>query len=238
MKKLITFFICRDDNKVVLARQFQSMTKQQLFEYSGHFYKNIGYHKDKSSFEYGECSYVYMIVEGLYLVLVGNNQSNIFESSSTLKTIYRRICDICKEGGITEDGVKINAYDIILSVDDITSRYGADETNYSELVKSSKMESFDEKDYLKAQKEKEDIAKANIVKGVEEIELMKRENRYVGNAVSSEVFFGQKEAEEEVRNLEREHQARMRAGMNLRDHLIQRLMMRKEEELRMSRIQR
>ena len=162
---------------------------------------------------------------------------NIFEGLEILKLIYRFIADICNLNTISKVGdekqvhdeiinkLKIKGIDIILGVDDIVNPIiGKQESNISNVKLNLKMDSEFEKEFSLIQKDKEDKARYNIVKGIEEIEKLKKQNLYVNNSVSSEVNNNQSSNSIEISNKITSNTTPKRStGLNLRDTLIQRL---------------
>jgi hypothetical protein len=228
MKNLISLLICKEDNKIILARQFVSMTKQTLLEYSGHFYKNFQYHKDKNCFDLDGKRFSYFKIETIFLILISNSNFNIFETFEILKLIKRSLFDICKEG-INEETIKQNYINIIMSVDDIVTSYSRQEHNYSNLIQARTMESFNERDFNRELKAKEELALSNIYKGIEEIEALKRNNLYITNSVSKESL------EKDLLKQEQEEEIKQTIGLKLKEQLLQRALIRRQEELQLSK---
>ena len=239
--KIINFFITNNKSKLILARQFIHMTKRELFEHCSLFVRNID--KDgnttKNNFEVDENSYRFIYqtfhISNLYLVLVTKNTFNIFEALDIHKSIHRVISDLCSKVSISGNEeeketmiiseIKSIAYDIILSIDDIVNNVsGKEEINLAKIKLNLKMESIDEKHFAIEKREKEDKARDNIVKGMEEIERLKRDHMYVDNSVSSEVI--------ETKNYNRARNTS--SGMNLKELLIQRLTQERQDQIRLS----
>lgn len=259
---VISFFISDDKSKVLLARQFGYITKKALFENISYFHRNLdnAENKNKTNFVYLERNnrYIYMRIsesnintnkestksEGqtLLFVLITKSSFSIFESNEILKMIYRLMIDICSEG-LNSIQIKQKAYDIVLGVDDIVNfSQGRDETNLSNLKSSQKMESNDAKVFDQLQKEKEGKAREKMIKEMETIDRLKRENRYIDNSISSEYIKQKEELQEQINqeamvtesiiNSLVNHSKKQ--GMNLHERFSQRLMQQKEEELRVS----
>ena len=66
-----------------------------------------------------------------------------------------------------------------------------------------KMESVYEKEFALMQKNKEDKARDNIVKGIEEIEKLKKQNLYKNNSVSSDAFYNKNQVTARSTNYDR-----------------------------------
>lgn len=189
-----------------------------------------------------------------FIVLMTSEKFNLFQSLDVLKLIHRCISDLChftsgrnsfiesnaeyndNDAGII-DKIKLNAYDIIMLVDDIVNPYaGKEETNPVKVNSNLKMDSIDEKAYSLVLKDKEDKARESMIKGMEEIEYLKRQNLYVNNSVSSDVFDKPNNTNTRGRDLEDiDNTGRRMIGLNLKERLIQRLIEQREEEVRMSK---
>jgi len=85
---------------------------------------------------------------------------------------------------INEESIKINACDIILGIDDIITNSQREDTNLNLIKQNLKMDSQEEKAFNKNKKKKEEKAKDDMVKKMNEIEQMKKNNTYVNNSVS------------------------------------------------------
>lgn len=236
MKNFQSFFICDENNKLILARQFIPMTKQKLLEFSSIFFVNYSLNKQTNFFDFPKQNLRFLYLKEnpkIFLVLVSNLASNNYlESFEVLKLLKKSIKDICKEENLqlTEEKIKANFLDLILSIDDITNNYARQETNYSNLIQSRNMESFNERDFKRELKIKEDKAIANIYKGIEEIETLKRNNLYVDTSVSKESI------ETDLRQKEEIEQVKNALGMKIKEQLLQRALLRRQEEMQLSKI--
>jgi hypothetical protein len=201
------------EGKTLIARQFVEMGKKELFEHISYFNRYFNENKSKNNFEMNSNRFIYMQMYNCYLILICHTDFNFLEGLEILKQIYKIIADICeKDSAEFHIKVKKNACDIILALDDIiTLFYNRDGSKCTS--ESIKMYSFAEKEYNEKKHEKEEKAKENIIKGIEEINRLKRENKYVNTSVSSEV-----KPEPKVEVAVRQPQ-----GMDLREVLMQRL---------------
>ena len=90
---------------------------------------------------------------------------------------------------INEESIKINACDIILGIDDIITNSQREDTNLNLIKQNLKMDSQEEKAFNKNKKKKEEKAKDDMVKKMNEIEQMKKNNTYVNNSVSRFIIY-------------------------------------------------
>lgn len=262
--KIISVFATTNKSKVILARQFSMMTKREILEHSSLFSRYLekegSYEKNNFDVSISEYEKSDKIISGyrynyqtlysktIYLVLVTVNSFNYFQSLEILKIIHRCIYDLCNLSSINEylkneseietriiNEIKMNAYDIILAIDDVVNPInGKDENNFSRVKLNLKMESIEEKEFTILQKEKESKQRENIVRGIEEIERLKRENKYIENSVSSE------EVEQRttlmnsivssINNMREDMGVRQpRGGLNLKDRLIHRIVHQRQD---------
>jgi hypothetical protein len=106
-KNLISFFIIDHKGLIILARQFQSITKSELFYHAAFFHQyltNLDKNQvEKSSFfDNKDNRYVYFPMENsienenLYSILLINSKYNILSAISVIKLIQRMIFEIIK----------------------------------------------------------------------------------------------------------------------------------------------
>jgi hypothetical protein len=210
--KIKTFFISNGENKIILARQFISMTRQELETYHTGFLvnllkkmtKNINI---KTSFNLFDKSYgIYYSYKlkssKIYFVLISEISFNPLELNNCLKTITTFITSIItnninrkgNEGKNEIDIIKDNAYDIIFAIDDIINPIlGNEGISQSKILENIKMKSSEEEYVNKLKKEKIEEAHNKLIKGMEEIERLKYEKKYIQNGITNETL---KEREE------------------------------------------
>ena len=210
--KIKTFFISNGENKIILARQFISMTRQELETYHTGFLvnllkkmtKNINI---KTSFNLFDKSYgIYYSYKlkssKIYFVLISEISFNPLELNNCLKTITTFITSLItnninvkgNEGKNEIDIIKDNAFDIIFAVDDIINPIlGNEGISQSKIIQNLKMKSTEEEYALKLKNEKIEEAHKKLIKGMEEIERLKYENKYIQNGITNETL---KEREE------------------------------------------
>ena len=210
--KIKTFFISNGENKIILARQFIPMTREELETYHTAFLVGLLKKKTKNlnlktSFNLFDKSYgIYypykLSNSKIYFVLISEINFNPIELSKSLKTITTFITSIItnninvkgNEGKNEIDIIKDNAFDIIFAVDDIINPIlGNEGISQSKIIQNLKMKSTEEEYALKLKNEKIEEAHKKLIKGMEEIERLKYENKYIQNGITNETL---KEREE------------------------------------------
>ena len=210
--KIKTFFISNGDNKIILARQFIPMTREELETYHTAFLVGLLKKKTKNlnlktSFNLFDKSYgIYypykLSNSKIYFVLISEINFNPIELSKSLKTITTFITSLItnninvkgNEGKNEIDIIKDNAFDIIFAIDDIINPIlGNEGISQSKIIQNLKMKSTEEEYALKLKNEKIEEAHKKLIKGMEEIERLKYENKYIQNGITNETL---KEREE------------------------------------------
>ncbi len=237
--KVYSLFLTSQNKHLILARQFVKMTKRELLHNVGLFWRFLdqGDNSKKNYFdikdEDNEIRFIYqtLLVKDIYLVLQTSQEFNFFEAIDLMKTLHRVISqNLASSEKDVVSSIKMKAFDLLLLIDDIINPFGGKEiSDFSKLTSNLQMESKNEKEFSIIQKEKEERARDGMIKGMEEIERLKRENKYVDNSISNEIV--------EVQNNQRElinemiNESRRRTGMNLKERLIQRILHNRDEDV-------
>lgn len=238
--KIKSFLISDGISKIILARQFIPISKIELMSLHSRLILHLtSTSSSLTSFTSNHSYYLYRPFSideqsKLYFVLITDINFNPIEANEIIKPIYLYVTSlITSQNGNAISVIKKNAYDIILSIDDVINPFfGSERTSQSKLIQNLKMVS-NEAEYERAKKE-EKIQKAhdNLVKGMEEIERLKYQNRYIPNAISSEDINPEaedlKESQKIVEEIEEEKEKRERilnisSGLNLHRHFLGRL---------------
>jgi hypothetical protein len=82
--------------KPLLSRQYVSMTRIRIEGLLAAFPKLVGSGKQHTYVETENVRYVYQPLEGLFLLLVTNKQSNILEDLETLRLLSKLVPDYCQ----------------------------------------------------------------------------------------------------------------------------------------------
>jgi hypothetical protein len=179
----LSIAICSKNGKVILARQFQKMTRLELEEHIVHFSRNIEHCKESTHIETEKSRYIFLPLENLFIVLIANKSSNIIEDMEVLKLVYRLLQDVC-QGGISETSIAQNSYDIVLGIDDIVSLGYRESISLTQIQQCLKMDSQEEKAFLQLQRQRENEAKENFKKKMKEYEKSKKDKNYQQTGIS------------------------------------------------------
>ena len=174
--------ICNKNAKIVFARQFVRMSRMELEEHIVYFSRNIDTCKDITHLESDKARYLFIPVENLFLVLITSKTSNIIEDIEIIKLIYRLVQDLC--GAITENSIGSNAFELIMGIDDIVCLGYRNSVSIAQVKQFMAMDSQEEKEFRKKQEEREQVVKKQMMEKMKEIEKMKRENKYMSDAIS------------------------------------------------------
>jgi hypothetical protein len=190
---------------VVVARQYIEISKKRLFDEVTLFTRV--FEKTVNTIDISETRYIYLnLKDDIFLVLLCNVGYNIFTGLELLRNIYRIVMEL--NPGMD----KSKHYDMILAIDDIVE---GESVAYT--LDSLKMHSVNEVERKRQNKEKEETAKTNMVKGIEEIERLKYTNQYIDTSVSEEKI--------------REKEDVQRRGMELKQLFIEKLIEKEEERI-------
>lgn len=98
---ILTVGICNKNGQLILARQFEGMTKNTVEDIYLSFPKLMRANQQHTYVQSDKYTFLYIPIDNLYLVTVSSKNSNIIEDQETIRTIYKLLCGICQEG-ITE----------------------------------------------------------------------------------------------------------------------------------------
>ena len=174
--------ICNKNAKIIFARQFTRMTRMELEQHIVHFSRNIDTCKDTTHLESDKARFLFIPIEGLFLVLITSKNSNIIEDTEIIKLIYRLFQDLC--GVLTESSVSQNAFELLMGIDDIVCLGYRNSVSVAQVKSFMAMDSQEEKEFKKKQEERENQAKKVMHEEMKEIERMKKENKYLTDAIS------------------------------------------------------
>jgi hypothetical protein len=98
---ILTVGICNKNGQLILARQFEGMTRNTVEDIYLSFPKLLKADQQHTYVQSEKYIFLYIPIEGLYLVTVSSHNSNIIEDQETIRTLYKLLSGICHEG-ITE----------------------------------------------------------------------------------------------------------------------------------------
>ncbi len=85
-----------------------------------------------------------MCLQGLYVLLVTNKQSNILEDLETLRLVSKLVPEFC-QGLLEEEAVSLCAFDLIFAFDEVISLGHKENTTVLQVKQNCEMESHEEK---------------------------------------------------------------------------------------------
>ena len=179
----LSIAITSKNGKIVLARQFQKLTRLELEEHVVHFSRNIEQCKESTHIETEKARYVFLPLESLFIVLISNKSSNIIEDMEVLKLVYRLLQDLC-QGGISDTSILQNSIDIVLGIDDIVSLGYRESISLNQIQQCLKMDSQEEKAFLQLQRQRDNEAKENFKKKMKDYEKSKKDKNFQTTGIS------------------------------------------------------
>ena len=202
-RKIKVFIISDGINKIILSRSYTSLTFQSINKYHSQFLLHLhslsegeehitSFISDEKYFLYAP----YSIENGkkLFFILISEASFNPLELSSILKNIISFISSLItpfqtQKDFNSIDVLKANAYDVVLALDDmINPILGNEKLSFAQINQSLKMKSRNAEIFNEENQKKIQQAHHKFIKGMEEIERLKYENKFVNKAISNEQF--------------------------------------------------
>lgn len=135
--------ICSKAGKVLLSRQFLSMTRQKIESLLASFPKLIGSDAQHTFIETDVVRYVYQPLDQLYIVMITTKSSNIMEDLDTLRLFAKLVPEYC--GSNSEDAVRENAFELIAAFDEVISLGYKENVTLAQVKTFTEMDSHEEK---------------------------------------------------------------------------------------------
>ncbi|KAK4800419.1 hypothetical protein SAY86_020906 [Trapa natans] len=135
--------IVSKSGKVLVSRQFVDMSRIRVEGLLAAFPKLIGTGKQHTYVETENVRYVYQPIEGLYLLLVTNKQSNILEDLDTLRLLSKLVPEYCMS--LDEEGICKTAFELIFAFDEVISLGHKENVTVTQVKQYCEMESHEEK---------------------------------------------------------------------------------------------
>ncbi|CAI7878493.1 unnamed protein product [Closterium sp. NIES-53] len=157
--------------KALVARQFVDMARIRIEGLLAAFPKLIGSGKQHTFVETENVRYVYQSLEGLYLLLVTNKQSNILEDLETLRLLSKLVPEYCP--GLDEESVCHMAFELIFAFDEVISLGHKENVTIAQVKQYTEMESTAEKQYKADMLSKINETKDLMKKKAQEIEKLR-----------------------------------------------------------------
>ncbi|GJP50247.1 hypothetical protein CLOM_g9386 [Closterium sp. NIES-68] len=146
------------------------------------FPKLIGSGKQHTFVETENVRYVYQSLEGLYLLLVTNKQSNILEDLETLRLLSKLVPEYCP--GLDEESVCHMAFELIFAFDEVISLGHKENVTIAQVKQFTEMESSAEKQYKADMLSKINETKDLMKKKAQEIEKLRADKRVDRGGIS------------------------------------------------------
>ena len=190
----LSIVVCNKNARIILARQFFSITRMDLEEYIVQFSRGVDSCKEITHFESDKVRYIFIPIESLYLILITTKSSNIIEDTEILKLIYRLIQDSC--GQINSESIVKNAFEIMLGIDDIVTLGFRNSVTLGQIKQYLQMESIEEQEFKRKKREQEEKVKKELAEKGREFDKQRREKKFNNDAISSSSFNFQEDKKE------------------------------------------
>ncbi|KAM3133333.1 hypothetical protein pb186bvf_014626 [Paramecium bursaria] len=170
---IISAVICDKAGSILVSRQFQNISLNELKEQVRNFPKLINPNQQHTFIDQDQLRYIYTPVDNVYILLMTNKQSNIIEDLEVLRILKQVINEICNS--INADNVKKQSFEILLAIDDIISAGLRESVTVAQIQTALEMESTEEKLHQLLQKSRENEAKELAKKHQQEMERKRQE---------------------------------------------------------------
>lgn len=127
---------------VLLSRQFVDMSRIRVEGLLAAFPKLVGSGKQHTFVETENVRYVYQPLEGMYLLLITNKQSNILEDLETLRLLSKVVPEYLEE--VDEAGIAECAFEVLFAFDEVISLGHKEEVTVAQVLQNTDMHSFEE----------------------------------------------------------------------------------------------
>uniref|UniRef100_A0A0E0EKW5 Coatomer subunit delta n=1 Tax=Oryza meridionalis TaxID=40149 RepID=A0A0E0EKW5_9ORYZ len=172
-KVVLAASIISKSGKALVSRQYIDMTRIRIEGLLAAFPKLVGNGKQHTYIETENVRYVYQPIEGLYLVVITNKQSNILEDLDTLRLLSKLVPEYCPS--LDDDGVCKTAFELIFAFDEAISLGNKEKVTIQQVKEYCEMDSVEEMEYKQMMQEKIKETKDFMKKKVIEIEKTRME---------------------------------------------------------------
>ncbi|PIA61910.1 hypothetical protein AQUCO_00200123v1 [Aquilegia coerulea] len=135
--------IISKSGKALVSRQFVDMSRIRIEGLLAAFPKLVGIGKQHTYVETENVRYVYQPIEGLYLLVVTNKQSNILEDLETLRLLSKLVPEYAPS--LDEEGIGRSAFELIFAFDEVISLGHKESVTVAQVKQYCEMESHEEK---------------------------------------------------------------------------------------------
>jgi len=156
-----------------VSRQFVDMSRIRIEGLLAAFPKLVGTGKQHTYVETENVRYVYQPIEGLYLLLITNKQSNILEDLDTLRLLSKLVPEYSPS--LDEEGVCKTAFELIFAFDEAISLGNKENVTVQQVKQYCEMESHEEKAHKLMMQAKINETKDVMKKKANELDKMRME---------------------------------------------------------------
>ncbi|CAD7699381.1 unnamed protein product [Ostreobium quekettii] len=135
--------IITKSGKPLVSRQFVEMSRIRVEGLLSAFPKLVGTGKQHTYVETDNIRYVFQPMEGLYLLLLTNRQSNILDDLDTLRLLSKIVPEYASP--MDEEGVGRSAFELIFAFDEVISMGLKENVRVQQVKQNIEMESTEEK---------------------------------------------------------------------------------------------
>jgi coatomer subunit delta len=128
---------------VLVSRQYVEMNRIRVEGLLAAFPKLVGTGKQHTYVETENVRYVYQPMEGLYLLLITNKQSNILEDLETLRLLSKVVREYVED--VSEVYVCEHAFELLFAFDEVISLGHKEEVTVAQVRQNTEMDSNEEK---------------------------------------------------------------------------------------------
>ncbi|KAG1679134.1 hypothetical protein FOA52_000489 [Chlamydomonas sp. UWO 241] len=129
--------------KPLVSRQYLDMSRIRIEGLLAAFPKLVGSGKQHTYVETENVRYIYQPMEGLYLVVITNKQSNILEDLDTLRLLSKLVPEYTDT--LDEEDVVANAFELVSAFDEVISLGYKENVSVMQVKQNCEMESHEEK---------------------------------------------------------------------------------------------
>ncbi|CAL5063685.1 unnamed protein product [Urochloa decumbens] len=165
--------IVSKSGKALVSRQFVDMSRIRIEGLLAAFPKLVGTGKQHTYVETENVRYVYQPIEGLYLLLITNKQSNILEDLDTLRLLSKLVPEYSPS--LDEEGVCKTAFLLIFAFDEAISLVNKENVTVQQVKQYCEMESHEEKAHKLMMQAKINETKDVMKKKANELDKMRME---------------------------------------------------------------
>ncbi|KAJ1279003.1 hypothetical protein BS78_04G121900 [Paspalum vaginatum] len=165
--------IVSKSGKALVSRQFVDMSRIRIEGLLAAFPKLVGTGKQHTYVETENVRYVYQPIEGLYLLLITNKQSNILEDLDTLRLLSKLVPEYSPS--LDEEGVCKTAFKLIFAFDEAISLGNKENVTVQQVKQYCEMESHEEKAHKLMMQAKINETKDVMKKKANELDKMRME---------------------------------------------------------------